>query len=68
MTKDYSIKMQDSTGRIATIGINGASIDELVATGLPLSEAVQAIEDNSFEVAIRMGEIGADAFLAPAAA
>ena len=68
MTKDYSIKMQDSTGRIATIGINGASIDEIVATGLSLSEAVQAIEDNSFEVAIRMGEIGADAFLAPATA
>ena len=65
MTKDYSIKMQDSTGRVAIIGINGASIDELVATGLPLSEAVQAIEDNSFENAIRMGEIGADAFLAP---
>jgi hypothetical protein len=65
MTKDYSITMQDSTGRIAVIGVNGASIDEMVATGLSLSEAVQAIEDNSFEVAIRMGEIGADAFLAP---
>ena len=65
MTKDYSIKMQDSTGRIAIIGINGASIDEMVSTGISLSEAVQAIEDNSFEVAICMGEIGADAFLAP---
>jgi hypothetical protein len=64
MTKDYSIKMQDSTGRVAIIGINGASIDELVATGLSFNEATEAIEDNSFEVAIRMGEIGADAFLA----
>jgi|APGre2960657404_1045060.scaffolds.fasta_scaffold38193_8 hypothetical protein len=63
MTKDYTIKMQDSTGRIAVIGVNGASIDEMIATGLPLSEAKQAIEDNSFEVAIRLGEIGADAFL-----
>ena len=64
MTKDYSIKMQDSTGRVAIIGINGASIDELVATGLSFNEAIEAIEDTSFEVAIRMGEIGADAFLA----
>jgi rRNA processing protein Krr1/Pno1 len=63
MTKDYSITMQDSTGRTAVIGINGASIDEMVATGLSFSEAVECIEDNSFLVAIRMGEIGANAFL-----
>lgn len=65
MTKDYSIKMEDSTGRIAVIGINGASIDEIVATGETLSYAIECVEENSFEVAVRNGEIGADAFLAP---
>jgi hypothetical protein len=63
MTKDYTITMQDSTGRIAVVAINGASIDELTATGLTFSHATECVEDNSFEVAVRDGEIGADAFL-----
>jgi len=66
MTKDYSITVQDSTGRIAVININGATIDELVATGETFSYASEQVEDNSFEVAVREGLIGADAFLAPA--
>ena len=65
MTKDYSITLQDSTGRIAVVGINGATIDELVATGLPFDHAVEAVENNSAEVAIRDGEIGSDCHLAP---
>jgi hypothetical protein len=66
MTKDYSITLQDSTGRIAVIGINGTSIDELVAAGLSFDYAVEEVENNSAEVAIRNGEIGSDCHLAPA--
>jgi hypoxanthine phosphoribosyltransferase len=63
MTKDYSITMQDQTGRVAVINVNGASIDELVATGATLDFAKECVEDNAYEVAIRWGEIGADGFL-----
>jgi hypothetical protein len=63
MTKDYSITVQDPTGRVAVISINGTSIDEMVATGETLDYAKECVEGNAYEVAIRWGEIGADAFL-----
>jgi hypothetical protein len=63
MTKDYSITVQDPTGRVAVINVNGASIDEMVATGETLDYAKECVESNAYEVAIRWGEIGADGFL-----
>lgn len=65
-TRDYEVTLQDSTGRIAVVGIDGASIDELVATGMLFSHAVEEVEDNCIGVAIREGRIGADCHLAPA--
>jgi hypothetical protein len=63
MTKDYTITMQDSTGRIHEVCVNGASIDEQLANGASLTEATEGVENNSVEVAMRQGLIGTDAWL-----
>jgi hypothetical protein len=62
-TADYSIKMTDRTCRVAVICINGASIDEQVADGYSLSEAVENVEGNAFQNAIARGEINDDAWI-----
>ena len=59
MTKDYSIKLQDSTGRIVTLFINGASIDEMGGDAY----ARESIESDAFQSAIAEGSIGSDAYL-----
>jgi hypothetical protein len=61
-TADYSVKMQDSAGRTCELYVNGASIDELTATGVPEYEAREGVESNAFENAIARGEIGEDAW------
>lgn len=58
MTKDYSITLQDSTDRIAVISINGASIDETIATGSSFDAAEENVIDNAVWAAVRRGEIG----------
>lgn len=63
MTKDYTLKMQDSTGRICEVFINGSCIDEQLATGATITEATEGVESNAIEVAIRQGLIGSDAQL-----
>ena len=63
MTLDYSINMQDSAGRVVTLHINGASIDDMVADGYSFSEAQESVESNTFARAIANGEIGADAWM-----
>lgn len=63
MTKDYTITMRDDTGRVCAICVNGASIDELLAVGYTLNEAHESVRSNAFEVAVRDGEIGAQAVL-----
>ena len=62
-TPDYSITMRDSTGRTATIAINGACIDELIATGYSPELAHESVESNAFQNAIHRKEIGADAWI-----
>jgi hypothetical protein len=63
MTKDYGIIMQDKNGRRTTLAINGASIDELVATGSSREDATESVEGNTFQNAIARGEIGDDAWM-----
>jgi hypothetical protein len=62
-TKDYSVTVQDKQGRIAVLAINGASVDECVATGLSLAEVCEQLETNAFWLAIREGEIDDSAVL-----
>ena len=59
MTKDYTITMQDSSGKRVTLYIDGASID---ANGGD-SYAVECVENNAFDIAVFNGLIGADAYL-----
>lgn len=58
MTKDYSITVQDSTGRIAVISINGASIDETIAAGSSFDVAEENVIEDAVWAAVRWGEIG----------
>lgn len=58
MTKDYSLTLEDSTGRRFTLHINGASIDELGGD----DRARESVESNTFQNAIAEGHIGADAY------
>ena len=62
-TKDYSVTVRDNRGRIAVLAINGASVDECVATGLSLAEVCEQLETNAFWRAVREGEINARAVL-----
>lgn len=62
-TADYSIKMQDSQGHTTELFIAGASIDEVIASGVPEYEAREGVEGNAFANAIYRGEIGADAWI-----
>jgi hypothetical protein len=62
-TKDYAVTVQDKQGRIAVLAINGASVDECVATGLSLAEVCEQLETNAFWLAIREGEIDDSAVL-----
>lgn len=62
MTKDYTIKMQDSAGRICEVFIDGSSIDEQIAIGASTTEATEGVENNAIEIAIRQGLIGSDAW------
>ena len=63
-TADYSLKVQDSTGRTVELFITGASIDEAIAkNGTPEWEARENAESNAFWNAVECGEIGEDAWL-----
>ena len=71
--KDYSIQMQDSTGRVVTLYINGDSLNEMIASVKkdvaagwrvdPVSVAREMVESDAFERAIYNNEIGADAWI-----
>jgi len=60
---DYSLTMQDSSGRCVTLNINADSIRELVETGMPLWQATEEVEGNTFANAIARNEINDDAWL-----
>jgi hypothetical protein len=60
-TKDYSITVRDNRGRVAVLSIDGASVDECVATGLPLPEVCERLESEAFQRAVEAGKINARA-------
>jgi hypothetical protein len=59
MTNDYSLTLEDSTGRRVTLFINGACVDEMGGD----DRARENVQDNAFANAIYEGLIGADAYL-----
>lgn len=63
MTKDYSVKLQDGSGRTVELFISGADIDEQIASGTNEYEARENVESNAFGNAIARGEIGDDAWI-----
>lgn len=63
MTRDYSITLQDSTGKTYTISINGACIDDLMNSGYSQSEATESVEQNAGDNAIARGNIGSDCWI-----
>lgn len=63
MTADYSLTLQDSTGRTAELFIVGACIDEQMTTGVTEWQAKENVEGNAFANAIAEGVINADAWL-----
>ena len=61
--KDFNITLKDSAGRTHALFVNEDNINELVRTGVPLFEAEELEINHAFEVAVRMGDIGADAWI-----
>lgn len=59
--KDYTINLQDSTGRTHALFISGDCIAEMLAVGHSMTEATEGVQGNAFEVAVRQGLIGSDA-------
>jgi hypothetical protein len=62
--EDYSVTMQDSTGKRCKLYINGDCIREHMESGLSLMQATEEVESNAFANAIWRKEIGADAWIA----
>lgn len=62
-TNDYGIILRDKSGRIVTLSIIGACIDDLIKDGYSKSEAVESVEGNAFQNAVARGEIGDDAVI-----
>ena len=61
--KDYSITLEDKTGRTVTLYINGDTIAEFVAQGDTLETAKEAVENNAAQNAIARGEISYPCYL-----
>jgi hypothetical protein len=62
-TKDYSITLEDSTGRTIELFINGDCIDEALERGYSMDIACEQNETNKVENAIAEGLIGSDCYL-----
>jgi hypothetical protein len=56
---DYVLLMQDKTGRVCFVPINGACVREALERGGTRED----VETNAFANAIARGEIGEDAWL-----
>lgn len=63
MTRDYSVTLQDSTGKTFAVSIDGATIDNEIRHGASESDAVESVEQNAFAAAIERGNIGADCWI-----
>jgi hypothetical protein len=59
-TVDYSVTLKDGSGKTLVVYINGASVDELVATGVSLERAKDDVEQDRFWAAIDRGDIAED--------
>ena len=59
-TVDYSVTLKDHTGKTLVVYINGASVDEFVATGMSLERAKDEVEQDRFWAAIDNGDIAED--------
>ena len=59
MTKDYTVTLQDNTGRTVVLHICGASVDEMGGN----DSAKEIVEGNAFQNAIDANKIGEDAWL-----
>ena len=62
--EDYSLIMEDSTGKRCTLYISSDCIREHMATGLSLMQSAEEVESNAFANAIWRNEISADAWIA----
>ena len=62
-THDYSITLQDSTGKTLEVAIDGASIDNEIRNGATEAASVEGVEQNAFANAIYNGNIGADCWI-----
>lgn len=63
MIRDYSITVQDASGRTLTLGIDGVSINAEIRRGASESAAVEEAEQNAVGAAIHNGAIGADCWI-----
>ena len=63
MTHDYTVTLEDTTGRTCILYITGADIDEAVARGDSLMIARENAESNQGENAIYRGEIARDCWV-----
>ena len=63
MTNDYHVNMQDSAGKTFPLYVNGACVDEQIATGCCAEHARECVEANQFQNAIARGDIGPDALV-----
>jgi hypothetical protein len=61
--KDYTITMQDDSGRICVVSINCDCIAEQIQNGETESNARDNVENNAVDNAIYRGEINAGAWL-----
>ena len=61
--KDYTITMQDDSGRTCVVSINGDCIAEQISNGETESNARLNVEDNAVSNAIYRKEISAGAWL-----
>lgn len=61
--KDYTITLEDESGRTCVLSIHKDCIDEAMERGYSLSEARERIEDNKVENAIAEGLIDYECFL-----
>jgi len=61
--KDYTITMQDDSGRTCVVSINGDCIAEQIKSGETESSARDNVENNAVDKAIYRKEISAGAWL-----
>ena len=63
--KDYSITLEDESGRTVELSIHADCIYEAMERGYTLEEARESIEENKAQNAIAEGLIGYECFLIP---